>query len=437
MPDPMNTNALCRLKSPGGVGLPTLIIAAFWVSILVGAYIVDISILTILGDTLKRAGMNGVLVLAMVPAIQSGTGPNFALPIGIVCGLFALVCAIELNLMGVSWLLASIIFSIPLAVFAGYVYGKLLNAVKGSEMTIATYSGFSITALMCLAWLMIPFSSPKMGWFIGEGLRETIQLGPVGASQLLNNFLSFIVQGEMLLPADRVGDLLIMGGAEIIPTITNEEVMRILAGEVIPTVDLGEGIRRGGEIIPTVIAKGPLVIPTVNLAELLNDGAIIKNGALVPSGMLLVFGFFSVLVWLYFRTKSGVAISAGGINPKFAQAAGLNIDRNRVLANILSTVLGAIGIIIYSQSYGYAQLYTAPLMMAFPAVAAILIGGATASRASVFNVVVGVLVFQGLLTAALPVANEVFAGTDLSEIMRAIIQNGIILYALTQVKRGG
>jgi len=41
-----------------------------------------------------------------------------------------------------------------------------------------------------------------------------------------------------------------------------------------------------------------------------------------------------------------------------------------------------------------------------------------------------------LLTTALPVANEVFAGTDLSEIMRMIIQNGIILYALTQVKRG-
>ncbi|GAB1428444.1 hypothetical protein MASR2M17_18740 [Aminivibrio sp.] len=102
----------------------------------------------------------------------------------------------------------------------------------------------------------------------------------------------------------------------------------------------------------------------------------------------------------------------------------------------LSTVLGAIGIIVYSQSYGYAQLYTAPLMMAFPAVAAILIGGATASRAKVSHVIIGVVLFQGLLTTALPVANEVFVGTDLSEIMRMIIQNGIILYALTQVKRG-
>jgi simple sugar transport system permease protein len=74
--------------------------------------------------------------------------------------------------------------------------------------------------------------------------------------------------------------------------------------------------------------------------------------------------------------------------------------------------------------------------MAFPAIAAILIGGATASRANILNVVLGVFLFQGLLTTALPVANEVFKGTDLSEIMRMIIQNGIILYALTQVKKG-
>ena len=354
MTEQANTNTFYRHKSRGGIGIATLIIAVFWLITLVGAHVVGISVQTLLSDTIKRAGMNGVLVLAMVPAIQSGTGPNFALPIGIVCGLLAAVCAIEFDLMGVSWLLASVLLSIPLAVIAGYLYGKLLNAVKGSEMTIATYAGFSITALMCLVWMMVPFSNPKMGWFIGTGLRETIQLGAVGSAQILNNFLAFKI----------------------------------------------------GEVI-------------------------------IPTGMLLVFGFFAVLVWLFFRSKTGIAISAGGENPKFAQAAGLSIDRNRILANIFSTVLGAIGIIIYSQSFGYAQIYTAPLLMAFPAVAAILIGGATAARANVLNVVIGVFLFQGLLTAALPVANEVFAGTDLSEIMRAIIQNGVILYALTQIKKGG
>ncbi|WP_320801799.1 ABC transporter permease subunit [Cloacibacillus porcorum] len=330
-----------------------MIIAAFWVLTLVGGYVVGISMSALLSDTIKRAGMNGILVLAMVPAIQSGTGPNFALPIGIVCGLFGMVCSIEAGVSGYAWLLLAFAIAVPLAVIVGYGYGKLMNAVKGSEMTIATYTGFSVVALMCLAWLMLPFKNPKMGWFIGKGLRETIQLDAVGAAQILNKILAF-----------NIGDIVI------------------------------------------------------------------------PTGLLLIFALFCVLVWLFFRSKMGIAISAGGINPKFAQATGLNIDKNRVYANILSTVLGAVGIIVYSQSFGYAQLYTAPLMMAFPAVAAVLIGGATASRAKVSHVVIGVFLFQGLLTTALPVANEIFAGTDLSEIMRMIIQNGIILYALTQVKGG-
>jgi simple sugar transport system permease protein len=229
----------------------------------------------------------------------------------------------------------------------------LLNAVKGSEMTMATYTGFSVCALMSLVWLAIPFKNPKMGWLMGQGLRETIQLDAVGGAQILNNFLKF-----------NIGDVV------------------------------------------------------------------------VPTGMFLVFGLLSALVWLFFRSKTGVAISAGGLHPTFAQAAGLDIDRDRIWANVLSTVLGALGIIIYSQSFGYAQLYNGPLMMAFPAVAAVLVGGATASRASVLNVAIGVFLLQGLFTTAMPVANEIFRGTDLSEIMRVIIQNGIILYALTQVKRG-
>lgn len=336
------------------IGLPTLIIGVFWLILIITGGFLGISMSTLLSDTLKRAGMNGILVLAMVPSIQSGTGPNFALPVGIVCGLFSLVCSIEFGFTGVMWLAVAMAFAIPLAAVVGFLYGKLLNAVKGSEMTIATYTGFSIVAAMCLAWLMIPFKNPKMGWFIGTGLRETIQLDAVGGAQILNNFWKFTI-----------------------------------------------------------------------------------GGIIIPTGMLLVFGVCCFIVWLYFRSKSGIAISAGGINPRFAQASGIEIDNNRIKANILSTVLGAIGIIVYSQGYGYAQLYSAPLMMAFPAVAAILIGGATASRAKVSHVIIGVIIFQGLLTTALPVANQLFEGTDLSEILRMIIQNGIILYALTQVKGGG
>ena len=101
---------------------------------------------------------------------------------------------------------------------------------------------------------------------------------------------------------------------------------------------------------------------------------------------------------------------------------------------MLSTVLGAIGIIVYEQGFGFIQLYTGPLFMAFPAVASILLGGASANKAGILNVVIGTFLFQGILTMTPPVINSVFQ-TDMSEVIRLIVSNGIIVYALTRKVR--
>lgn len=334
------------------IGIP-LIVGTFLIIVLISAHFLDLSVITLLSDTLRRVGMNGLMVLAMVPAIKSGTGPNFALPVGIVFGLFALVCCLQFNLSGFALLATASLFATVLCALAGYLYGKLLNAVKGAEMTIATYTGFSIAALFSILWLTLPFTNTQITWMLGKGLRETIQLDAFGADQILSDLFSFSIGG-------------------------------------------------------------------VN----------------VPTGMLLLLLLFCGLISLFFKSKTGLAIYAGGVNPRFAEAAGLNINRNRVIANILSTVLAGISIIIYAQGFGYAQLYSGPLLMAFPAVAAVLIGGATASKANCINVLVGVCLYQGLMTSAMPVANELFVGTDLSDMIRTIVQNGVILYALTQVKGG-
>ena len=351
MPEKNSLNIKSLIKTLAGhVGLPTLIIGAFWILILALGAANNIPLPEMLTDGIKRFGRWGILTLAMVPAIQSGTGPNFALPIGIACGLLAQVCAIAWGFTGIGWIAVSVVLAIAFAALLGYVYGRLMNAVKGSEMSIATYTGFSATFIFCLLWLILPFKDARMTWPLGRaGMRQTIQLDAVGSNQILDNFLSFRIFG--------VG---------------------------------------------------------------------------IPAGMLIVFFAACFLVWLFLRSKTGIAISAGGSNPMFAAAAGLNVDRGRIIANIISTALGAVGIIIYAQSYGFTQLYNDPLYMAFPAVAAILIGGASVSRARITHVIVGTFIFQGLMATSMPVANELFAGTDLSETLRQIIQNGIILYALMQ-----
>jgi simple sugar transport system permease protein len=157
-------------------------------------------------------------------------------------------------------------------------------------------------------------------------------------------------------------------------------------------------------------------------------------GVVIRTGTLLVVVVASVLMWLFFRSKTGISISAIGMNPVFARATGLNVDRGRVIANMISTSLAAAGLIIYAQGFGFVQLYIFPLMMAFPAVAAILVGGANAHRSKVIHVIIGTFLFQCLITTGPPIFGRILEGEIISDAVRQVVQNGVILYVLTQLK---
>ena len=155
-------------------------------------------------------------------------------------------------------------------------------------------------------------------------------------------------------------------------------------------------------------------------------------GVEVPTGGLLFLLLCCFLMWLFSRSKVGIAMTAAGTNPRFAEASGINVNHMRTVGTVLSTMIAAVGIVIYSQAFGYAQLYTAPRQLGFIASSAILIGGASVRKAKVSNVLIGVFLFEGVLVFGQQIANSVLAGGGLSEVMRIMISNGIILYALTQ-----
>jgi simple sugar transport system permease protein len=139
-------------------------------------------------------------------------------------------------------------------------------------------------------------------------------------------------------------------------------------------------------------------------------------------------------MWLFMRSKTGIALSAAGSSPAFTRASGINVNKMRIIGTAISTALGAVGIIAYAQSYGFLQLYNAPLWMGFHCVAAVLIGGATTKRASIANVIIGTFLFQGILAVALPVVNQLLPESNLPDVIRLIISNGIILYAISKTK---
>ena len=80
-----------------------------------------------------------------------------------------------------------------MATVLGILYGLLLNNVKGSEMTVSTYVGFSIIAFMNILWLTLPFKDGNLIWPIGKvGMRNTISLSE-SFGLLLNNTWGFTI----------------------------------------------------------------------------------------------------------------------------------------------------------------------------------------------------------------------------------------------------
>ncbi len=172
------------------------------------------------------------------------------------------------------------------------------------------------------------------------------------------------------------------------------------------------------------------------------DDVVVSSGIKIPTGLILFWLAACALVAGLSRTRAGAQLDAAGQNPTFARASGVRVPVMQVIAATLSTVLAAVGILVYSQSYGFLQLYKAPLFMALPTVAALLIGGASLRRATIGHVLLGTFLFQSVITSALPVVNDLVANSPnasqwgtLPEIARLVISNGIIIYALTRGRR--
>ncbi len=148
-----------------------------------------------------------------------------------------------------------------------------------------------------------------------------------------------------------------------------------------------------------------------------------------PLGLLSVYLFIGASLYFFYKTSIGKAMLAVGENPSFIKGSGLNVNKLKLISICISFAIGAIGICVYAQSFGFIELYDAPLNFVFPTVSALLIGGATAKHGTVRQANIGTYLFQSMFLLSVPIANILLL-PEVSEIMRSIVTNGIILYAL-------
>ncbi|MDR1143886.1 MAG: ABC transporter permease [Spirochaetaceae bacterium] len=150
----------------------------------------------------------------------------------------------------------------------------------------------------------------------------------------------------------------------------------------------------------------------------------------IPLANYLVIGVLCLFIVWFRRTKLGQDMRAVGQDQQVAHAAGIPVDRTRIIAIVISTILASLGQIIFLQNMGNVATYNAHRQTGFFAAAAILVGGASVSKATIPNVFVGTVLLH-LMYIVVPRAGiNLFENAMIGEYFRDAFSYAVIALAL-------
>ena len=156
----------------------------------------------------------------------------------------------------------------------------------------------------------------------------------------------------------------------------------------------------------------------------------ITRSFFIPASTVIVIVVVTFFTQFITKTKLGQNFRAVGQDMRVATAAGINVNKTRIIAIMLSTVLAGLGQIISLQNIGSFATYSAHDTVATYAIAALLVGGATVKQAKVHNVFLGLLLFHALFIVAPQAGNQIFGNPVYGEYFRVFVSYGVIAMAL-------
>lgn len=154
------------------------------------------------------------------------------------------------------------------------------------------------------------------------------------------------------------------------------------------------------------------------------------RGVPVPFGTIFI-GVLICLFTIWFRkTKLGQDMRAVGQDMIVSDTAGIKVEKTRIQSIIISTVLACYGQIVYLQNIGTLNTYNGADQAALFAAAALLVGGATVSKATIPNAIIGTALFH-LMFVVMPMAGKNLTGSAmLGEYFRMFVSYGVVTLAL-------
>jgi len=316
----------------------------------------------------------------------------FAIPISQFSGTY-LVQEMLVRLSRNSFLVLSLL--IPILAGMGLNFGMVLGAMAGQIglIFITDWNIVGVHGMLLAAIISTPLAI-LLGWMCGLILNRA-----KGREMVTSFILGFFMNGVYQL-------VVLYGFGSVVP-VTNPKMV-LSRGFGIRNVTNLEGIRKClDNLLPVSVA-----------------------GVDIPVATFLVIAFFCLFVVWFRKTKLGQDMRAVGQDMDVARDAGIPVERTRLISIIISTVLACYGQIIFLQNIGTMNTYNSHEQAGMFAIASLLVGGASVSRASIFNVFLGVVLFHLMLVVS-PMAGKYLIGeAQLGEYFRVFVSYGIISLAL-------
>ena len=358
-----------------------------------------------------RLSRNSFIVLALIIPIIAGMGINFAITIGAMAAQIAALWVIEWGISGLAGFLTAMVITMPIAAFFGFLIGKLMNKMKGQEMIGGLILGYFANGLYQLLFLfifgnLIPLKTPGLVIKGSTGVANTIDLST-------ERGFKYALDGLWRVPFGTAALILcgLIAIWSLVKLATKKE-------------DKKKALTRTGICVAVaVIAQLPFVTAAFSMVS-------------VPMVTFLIVALLCVFNNAIMKTRIGQQFRAVGQNRTVANAAGINVDRVRVIAIIISTVLAGWGQLIFVQNMGSFQTYGAHEQVGLYAGAAILVGGASIKTATNGQALLGCILFHLLFIVAPSAGKNLFGDAAIGEYFRVFISYGVIALAMVMYAWG-
>ena len=368
-------------------------------------YFSGLTVPYVMYELFGRLSRNAFIVLALILPIVAGMGINFAVTIGAMAAQVSALWVIEWGISGLNGFLVAMAMTVPLAAFFGYLIGKLLNKMKGQEMIGGLILGYFANGLYQLLFLfifgnLIPLEAPGLVIKGSTGVANTIDLST-------DRGFKYALDG--LWRADFGTGLLILCGIFAL--------MAIVAF-----------LRKKKSLKQTLVS----VITCAALCAVYQIPAVKELFSMVQVPMItfLLVGLLCIFNNALMKTRLGQQFRAVGQNRTVANVSGIDVDKVRVIAIVISTVLAGWGQLIFVQNMGSFQTYGAHEQVGLYAGAAILVGGASIKKATNTQAIIGCILFHLLFILAPSAGKNLFGDAAIGEYFRVFISYGVIALAL-------